>query len=87
MGPVFWTLLPEMLPNKVRGLAMTVPVLTQWFFNALVVFSFPVLFESFAGFTFLFMAFMALFQILFTVKFIPETKQKSLEEIENFWKE
>ena len=37
IGPVFWTLLPEMFPNRVRGACMTVPVLTQWLSNALVV--------------------------------------------------
>ena len=36
-GPVFWTLVPEILPNDVRGLARTLPVLLQWVANAVVV--------------------------------------------------
>jgi SP family arabinose:H+ symporter-like MFS transporter len=45
IGPVFWTLLPEIFPNNVRGTAMTVPVLTQWVANALVVLFFPYAFK------------------------------------------
>ena len=41
IGPVFWTLVPEILPTHVRGTAMTVPVLTQWVANAIVVLLFP----------------------------------------------
>ncbi len=37
IGPVFWTLLPEMFPNSIRGTALTIPVLTQWVANAFVV--------------------------------------------------
>jgi SP family arabinose:H+ symporter-like MFS transporter len=45
IGSVFWTLLPEIFPNNVRGTAMTVPVLTQWVANALVVLFFPYAFK------------------------------------------
>ena len=41
IGPVFWTLVPEIFPNNIRGTAMIVPVLTQWVANALVVLLFP----------------------------------------------
>ena len=41
VGPVFWTLVPEIFPNDVRGRAMSVPVLLQWVANALVVLLFP----------------------------------------------
>jgi sugar porter (SP) family MFS transporter len=85
LGPVFWTLLPELFPNKVRGLAMTIPVLTQWLVNALVVMVFPVVFDTTPGIAFLFMAVMAALQLIFTIGFVPETKRKSLEEIEGFW--
>lgn len=86
IGPVFWTLVPEMLPNKIRGLALTVPVLTQWFVNAMVVMFFPVVFDKIPAISFVFMAVMAALQIFFTLKYVPETKNKSLEEIELFWK-
>ncbi len=87
IGPVFWTLVPEIFPNYIRGTAMTVPVLTQWVANALVVLFFPLAFHQ-AGkaVTFGFLAAMALTQAIFMWLFVPETKNKPLEEIEDFWK-
>jgi len=87
IGPVFWTLVPEIFPNYIRGTAMTVPVLTQWVANALVVLFFPLAFNQ-AGkaVTFGFLATMSLAQALFMWFFVPETKNKPLEEIEDFWK-
>jgi MFS family permease len=86
IGPVFWTLLPEMFPNRIRGTAITVPVLTQWVANAVVVLFFPMAFNQIGkAATFGFLAAMALAQAVFTMFFLPETKGKSLEEIESFW--
>ncbi len=86
IGPVFWTLVPEIFPNYIRGTAMTVPVLTQWVFNALVVLLFPFAFHQIGkAVTFGFLAAMALAQAIFTWGVVPETKNKSLEEIEAFW--
>jgi sugar porter (SP) family MFS transporter len=87
IGPVFWTLVPEIMPNYIRGTAMTVPVLTQWVANALVVLLFPLAFHQIGkGITFGFLAVMALAQAIFTWGFVPETKNKPLEEIEAFWR-
>ncbi len=87
IGPVFWTLLPEIFPNSVRGTAMTVPVLTQWVANAVVVLMFPVAFHQIGKtLTFGFLMVMAFLQAIFTLFFVPETKRKSLEEIEEYWK-
>jgi SP family arabinose:H+ symporter-like MFS transporter len=86
IGPVFWTLVPEIFPNDVRGMAMTVPVLTQWVANAMVVLLFPHAFDAIGkAFTFGFLALMALAQGIFTWRFVPETKNKTLEEIEGYW--
>ncbi len=86
IGPVFWTLLPEIFPTDVRGLAMTVPVLTQWVANALVVLLFPFAYHQIGKVvTFGFLASMALAQAITTWFFVPETKNKPLEEIEEFW--
>lgn len=86
IGPVFWTLVPEVFPNDVRGLAMTFPVLTQWIANALVVLLFPLAFHQIgkAG-TFGFLAAMALAQGVFTWLWVPETRNKTLEEMESYW--
>lgn len=87
IGPVFWTLVPEIFPNYIRGRAMTVPVLTQWIANAVVVLFFPLAFHQIGkAITFGFLASMALLQALFMWFFVPETKNKPLEEIEEFWK-
>jgi len=86
IGPVFWTLVPEIFPNDVRGMAMTVPVLTQWVANAIVVLLFPYAFHVIGkSFTFGFLALMALAQGLFIWRFVPETRNKPLEEIEDYW--
>ena len=86
IGPVFWTLVPEIFPNDMRGIAMTVPVLTQWVANAMVVLLFPHAFDAIGkAFTFGFLALMALGQGIFTWRFVPETKNKTLEEIEVYW--
>jgi MFS transporter, SP family, arabinose:H+ symporter len=86
IGPVFWTLVPEIFPNRVRGEAMTVPVLTQWIANAVVVLLFPLAFQQLGKVaTFGFLALMALLQAWFTWRCVPETKGRSLEEIEGLW--
>ena len=86
IGPVFWTLVPEIFPNRIRGEAMIVPVLVQWIANAIAVMLFPLAFKVIGKeFTFFFLATMAFLQVIFTWKFVPETKGKTLEEIEDLW--
>ena len=87
IGPVFWTLLSEIFPNKIRGKALAFASFTQWIFNFLVVLLFPHFLASLGGArTFLFLAVMSFLQWLFTYLYVPETKGKSLEEIEQIWK-
>jgi sugar phosphate permease len=86
IGPVFWTLVAEIFPNDLRGTAMTVPVLTQWIANAAVVLFFPLAFNQIGkATTFAFLAAMSLTQALFMWLVVPETKNKALEEIEQYW--
>ena len=86
IGPVFWTLVPEIFPNDIRGIAMTVPVLVQWVANAIVVLLFPYAFHVIGkAFTFGVLALMAIAQGVFTLLYVPETKDRSLEEIERSW--
>ena len=93
MGPVVWVILSEMFPNKIRSVAMSVAVAAQWAANYLVSQTFPMVMESEANNSapwngsmpyFIFIAFILVI-IFLTHKFIPETKGKSLEEIEAFW--
>jgi SP family arabinose:H+ symporter-like MFS transporter len=85
IGPVFWTLVSEVFPNKMRGRAMIIPVVAQWLFNAIMVWIFPEMLRSFRTETFLIIALLTVFQLIFAIKWIPETKGKSLEEIEKMW--
>lgn len=86
IGPVFWTLVPEIFPNDVRGAAMTVPVLLQWLANAAVILLFPFIFHR-VGKTFTFSCFavMSLAQGIFTWLCVPETKNMPLEATEIHW--
>ncbi|MFB9374451.1 sugar porter family MFS transporter [Algimonas porphyrae] len=89
MGPVVWVLISEIFPNRARSLAMAIAVGAQWLFNAFVSNAFPVVNrsqlneQSFNGALpyFIFAGFCIL-AWLFVVKFVPETKGKSLEELE-----
>ena len=93
MGPIVWVLLSEMFPNKIRSLAMSVAVAVQWVMNYVVSQSFPVVVDSEANTGdfwngslpyFIFIGFIILILVL-TRLYIPETKGKSLEELENVW--
>ena len=94
MGPIVWVLLSEIFPNSIRSTAMAIAVAAQWLANYFVSQTFPIVVESDAnrlvadGGTwnnslpyFLFSAFI-IFIIFFTWKWIPETKGKTLEEME-----
>lgn len=94
MGPVVWVLLSEMFPNKIRSVAMSVAVAAQWAANYVVSQSFPMVMGSETNNSvpwngslpyFIFIVFILVI-VYVTYKFIPETKGKSLEEIEGFWK-
>ena len=93
MGPVVWVLLSEMFPNKIRSVAMSIAVAAQWAANYFVSQSFPMVTDSQMNNSqpwngslpyFIFIIFILLI-IFFTYKFIPETKGKSLEELEEIW--
>lgn len=93
MGPVVWVILSEMFPNNIRSIAMSIAVAAQWAANYVVTQSFPVVAESelnnnnfWSGSLpyFLFSLFI-LGIIVFTYKYIPETKGKTLEELEDMW--
>jgi SP family arabinose:H+ symporter-like MFS transporter len=86
IGPVFWTLVSEIFPNSIRGSAVAFASFTQWTFNFLVVLFFPYFLASVGGATtFLFLAFMCILQLVFSYRYLPETKGKSLEKIEELW--
>lgn len=83
LGPVTWVLLSEIFPTRIRGNAMALATLSLWIANFVTTTSFPILKESFGlHITFLIHGGICFIYYLFVRKNIPETKGKSLEEIE-----
>jgi SP family xylose:H+ symportor-like MFS transporter len=92
-GPVTWVLLSEIFPNRIRGRAMAVAVAAQWISNYLVSWTFPMMDKSSSlnsifhhGFAYWIYGVMGLLAAWFMWKYVPETKGKSLEEMEKLWK-
>ena len=86
IGSVFWTMISEIFPNKVRGRAIALASFSQWVFNFLVLLFFPHVLQSIGGsVTFIVLAVMCIIQYFITKYLVPETKGKSLEEIETLW--
>lgn len=91
-GPVTWVLLSEIFPNSVRS-AMSIAVAAQWLANLIVSWTFPMLNDNLAltarfnhGFAYWIYGIMGILSALFIWKMVPETKGKTLEEIEKIWK-
>ncbi len=83
LGPVAWVLLSEIFPNAVRGVAMSVCTGALWIASFLLTYTFPFLNTGLGtGGTFLLYMVICLLGFLFTLKYIPETKGKSLEYLE-----
>jgi len=92
MGPVVWVMLSEMFPNNVRSVAMSIAVAAQWLFNALVANSFPLVNQSalnqdsFNGaLPYFIFASLCIVAMIFVWILVPETKGKTLEEMEALW--
>jgi SP family xylose:H+ symportor-like MFS transporter len=90
-GPVTWVLLSEIFPNRIRG-AMSIAVAVQWIANLIISWSFPMMNDSSwltdkfnHGFAYWIYGVMGIMAALFIWKLVPETKGKTLEQIENIW--
>ncbi|MFD0766014.1 sugar porter family MFS transporter [Mucilaginibacter lutimaris] len=87
-GPVCWVVVGEIFPNAVRGKAMALATLSLWIGNFLVGQLTPVMLEGLgSSWTFWLFALCCSPALWITWKLIPETKGRSLENIENYWKE
>ena len=88
MGPIGWLFCSEIFPNKVRGRAMSVAAFTVWVSCYIVAQTFPMLNDSAAvgpAKTFGIYAAVSLLSFVFVLLLIPETKGRTLEEIERIW--
>jgi len=90
-GPVTWVLLSEIFPNRIRG-AMSIAVASQWIANLIISWTFPIMNDNtwltnifHHGFAYWIYGLMGLLAALFVWKLVPETKGKSLEEMEKLW--
>jgi len=87
LGPIPWVMISEIFPTKIRGTAMSFSIVILWLGVVLVTQFFPVLLVLFGGaYTFWIFMINALILLIFTLIIIPETKQKTLEEIQEIWK-
>ena len=91
-GPVTWVLLAEMFPNSIKGKGLGIAVAAQWLANLVVSASFKVLDGSSAlnalfnhGFAYWIYGLMSVLAALFVWRYVPETKGKSLEAIQDLW--
>jgi len=82
LAPVTWILISEIFPNKVRGEATSIAVLSLWAAYFVLVFSFPILFEKWKDKSFYVYAAVCVVGFFFVLRFVKETKGKSLEDVE-----
>lgn len=83
-GAVIWVFISEIFPNQVRAKGQTLGSSTHWVMAAIIAFYFPYLTETLGGaITFTFFAVMMILQLIFVWRIMPETKGKSLEQIES----
>lgn len=91
-GPVTWVLLSEIFPNSIKG-AMSIAVAAQWLANLIISWTFPMMNDNTwltamfnHGFAYWIYGLMGLLAAVFVWRLVPETKGKTLEEIESIWK-
>lgn len=92
VGPVTWVILSEIFPTRIRGRAMGIATVFLWTANYVVTQTFTIMDESPAlvetfhhAFPFWLYGVMCVLLFLFVLRFVPETKGKTLEEIEKYW--
>ena len=83
LGPVVWVVISEIFPNRIRGAAMSVVVSSLWIACFILIYTFPLLNRSFGpARTFWVYAGICAAGFLFVRSRLPETKGKTLEQIE-----
>ena len=92
VGPVTWVILSEIFPTRIRGRAMAIATVCLWLANFVVTQTFtmmdgdPWLIERFHhGYPFWIYAMLSVISVLFVWRFVPETKGRTLEQIERSW--
>jgi MFS transporter, SP family, xylose:H+ symportor len=84
-GPICWVLISEIFPNKIRGQAVAIAVAAQWAANYFISSTYPMMMEYSGGMTYGFYGVMSVLSAIFVWKWVPETKGKTLEQMETLW--
>ena len=86
LAPITWVILSEIFPNRIRGAAMAVATTVLWIACFVLTYTFPILNKLLdASGTFWLYAFICVTGFLFILKKLPETKGKSLEQVEAYF--
>ncbi len=87
LGPVAWLIISEVYPLGIRGRAMGIATFSNWLCNYFVSLTFLSLIQWLgSSSTFWLYAIICLLGLWFVIKLVPETKGKTFEEIQHFWK-
>jgi MFS family permease len=85
-GAVIWVFISEIFPNSVRSQGGSLGSFTHWIMAAIISYAFPVIVKSSPGggyYSFIFYTAMMVLHLLFVWKYLPETKGKTLEKIQD----
>lgn len=83
LGPALWVVAAELFPNRLRSKGMSIAIVSLWIACTIVTIAFPIMLERLSGgLTFLIFALICLANLLYVLKYVPETKGKTLEELE-----
>jgi MFS family permease len=83
LGPALWVLAAELFPNRLRSKGMSIAIVSLWIACTIVTIAFPIMLEKLSGgTTFLVFALICLANLLYVLRYVPETKGKTLEELE-----
>jgi len=83
LAPLVWVVISEIFPNRIRGLAMSAATVFLWIACYVLTLTFPILMEAITGsFTFWIYAVICFAGVIFVWRVVPETKGKSLEQLE-----
>jgi len=86
LAPVTWVVISEIFPNRIRGVAMSVAVTSLWIASFILTYTFPLFNHSLgAAKTFWIYAAICVAGFFFIKARLPETKGKTLEQIEGLW--
>jgi SP family sugar porter-like MFS transporter len=87
LGPMTWVVISEIFPNRARGAASSIAVTALWSACFVLTYTFPLLNEAVGpAVTFWLYATICVAGFVFVKAFLPETKGKTLEQIEASWR-